>query len=387
MAEMNNYPASSRRISDIGKYDAEKVYSDSINLDMAGIPIYIVNPAGSWVPVNKIIAGNKAVPISEPIPFHLGYIQNTAGRCKLVLKPGTYVSDSTTVMLIEYIVSPTTVEHLVVIGYRTLEDISSTILQCLGIDTTRGKVVKHAIDVATLKSWISRDGDDIYLPFKGLVLEHESRHDGIGDCCMPVNYTYRNGRKVYASSIIGSIVEMNPRLRNICDTITFMDDSDVFILYISSGGGDTQTASAILTAIAQCNGTVVTVATGPCASAAPVVWSHGHIRLMTDSSSMMVHSIATTDPSTKTVSHLVDAGYFTTKMSTVFLKSTVGRVGLATDEEIGIITSTSKEYYHSAEETHRRTNAPIVNSDKDIWKYIELGKEDDLWKFQGEHDV
>lgn len=334
--------------------------------------VTITSPAKSYIVTNKSAGTN--FPILSRLPFHLGFIEDTAGIFKVVIRPDLVYSDETDIVVLDVLLDNANFEHYVIIGYKALDEISGKLLDLLGIDTTESRINVYHSDLKTITGWVLREDEDHGKPFTGGVACRDKSFISTPAGCVPICYSFINGRKVYKASILGAITPTTESWRQLCDTITFMNDDEVTILYISSGGGDTQTASSLIAAMSQTLGTVVTVACGACASAAPVIWSKGHIRLMTSNASMMVHNMAIADPSTKTTSHLVDLGEFTSNVAYLFLKRTVGAVGLATNEEIDTVIRTSREYYHSAETVLKRTGATLVSSDKDIWKAIDNEK-------------
>lgn len=334
------------------------------------ILVTITSAAGDVTKVGETLTPPS--PVADKLPFHLGYVENTDSLCKVIIKPELIYSDDTDVIVLDIPFSQGLYEHILLIGYNSLETVSKDIVDFLCVDPFSPKVKIHKTILKTLEGWIVNKETDYNKPFSSVVA-HGNRDEsfiGLPAGDVPLSYSYINGRKVYKASIIGYITGMTDSWRLLCDTITFMNKDEIMLIYISSGGGDTQTASSVIAAISQTAGTVVTIACGACASAAPVIWSKGHIRLVTDNASMMVHNIAVADPSTKTTSHIADLGDFSTLVAAMFLKKTVGAVGLATDEEIKTIITCSRDYYHSAEESRKRTNAILISSDRDIWKVV-----------------
>lgn len=330
----------------------------------------ITTAAGSTVPLSKAIGVDGY--IITRIPFHIGYIEDTDGHFHVAINSNVELTDATDVVIVDTPTSATTVDHYILIGYKDLDDAPSSLLDVLQLDTKTVSNKKYLVKLDTISPWVEACDGKFDKAFSGLLCTDDTTHRGTGVPAgqVPVSYGYVNGRKVYKACILGAIATMNDSLRTLCDTITFMGKEDYMFLYISSGGGDTQTASAIITAMSLCPGTIVSIACGPCASAAPVIWSKGHIRLITDNASMMVHSMAVSDPAVKTTSHIVDMGEFTSLVTESFLSQTVGSVGLATREEIKTCVETSKEYYHDVSEVIRRTGAPVITTDRDIWDHI-----------------
>lgn len=339
------------------------------------ITFVITTYANSPVVLERATASDDV--IATRIPFHLGFIEGTDGHFRVAINADVNLTDATDVIVIDTPTSATTVDHYLLIGYSSLDDTPSNLLDILGLDTKAGRNTKYLSKLDTISSWIEACDGKYDKAFSGQLCTDDTTHLGIGVPAgnVPISYGYVNNRKVYKACILGAICAMNDSLRTLCDTITFMKKDEYMFLYISSGGGDTQTASAIVTAMALCQGTIVTIACGPCASAAPVIWSKGDIRVITDNASMMVHSMAINDPATKTTSHIVDMGEFTSLVTESFLSHTVGGVGLATRDEIKTCVTTSKEYYHDVEEVIRRTGAEVISTDRDIWDIVEKHEE------------
>lgn len=351
-------------------YDLSKVeLGETYNLH--GITdITITAVAYSQTTVSKS-AGTNA-PITDRLPFHLGFFNHTSGLFKLIIAMDFDPSEDSKAIILDVPTSSTTVEHYVILGYPYLDTVSRDIVSFLHIDVTSPQIKKHNTTLGELALYIRWNPKDHDRPLSGRIDKTANVIYGTsidtGD--IPLSYTYVEGRKVYKACILGTITSANDAWRSLCDTIIAMGENDIIILYISSGGGDTQTASSLIAAMDMTKGKVVTVACGACASAAPVIWSKGHIRILTDNASMMVHSMAIMDPSTKTTGQLAECGDFFVYVTYEFLKSTVGYVGLATDDEISKVIRSSKEYYHSALETQKRTQAPVIQSDRDLWDII-----------------
>lgn len=348
-------------------YDHSAVMPTGSRVAVGELKCVITSPLGSAIPVSRAIATGDV--LAAKVPFHLGVVEDTSGLCKIILKPDVAISDETPVIVLDVATSETSCAHYLVIGYNRLEEISGELLDLIGLDTKQARIKRYHTVLENIYNWVSEPSNHDK-PFKGDVVPNDTEHKTVSATTIPLSYSFINGHKVYKGFILGSITHMSESWRSLCDTITFMEPDEYTLLYISSGGGDTQTASSLISAMAQTQGTVVTIACGACASAAPVIWSKGHVRLITDNASMMVHNMAISDPTTKTTSHLTEMADFASTVAKYFLKSTVGSVGLATDEEIEIVVSTSKEYYHNPAVVQRRTKASVVDTDKDIWECI-----------------
>lgn len=371
---VNQFYAENLRNDRVSLYSEEKNIKSGTVVNLFGeIYATITVPKGGIVPVTKGIGTDT--PVFTKVPFVMGFINDTMCLCNVILKSDTKVYEEDPVIVIDVPTSKNTVEHYLLIGYKSLDDIAESLLDVLGLDIESTSLKTNLTNLQNVESWIVENKDTHDKPFSGLLPKEDTTHYGVGieKGNVPISYNFVNNRKVYKACVLGTIEPMNDSWRTLCDTLTFMSEKDVLILYISSEGGDTQTASSFIAAASLSKGTLVTVACGSCASAGPVIWSVGDVRLVTDNAAMMVHSMAVSDPSTKATSHIVDMGDFISMVTEKFLRETVGKIGLATEEEIRTIVSTSKEYYHGVKEVISRTNAGLVHSDDDIWEHITEG--------------
>lgn len=116
---------------------------------------------------------------------------------------------------------------------------------------------------------------DTYLPVEFNTLSNTNVDKDIFLKC-PV-YIKRNEEgdlfiEAYVTGIISDISDYV----NLLEVLSIMTKKDHCIIYLDSPGGYVATGAHVSSCIDVCEGTVITVARGFCASAASLIWSHGH---------------------------------------------------------------------------------------------------------------
>jgi len=111
------------------------------------------------------------------------------------------------------------------------------------------------------------------------------------------------------------------KYRDLISSLYAAGPHDVFNIMINSVGGYLSSTSAIIEAIKSTEATVVAVLTGECHSAASIIALHCHNIVVTDSATMMIHTVQLgyggnthsvqrhADFSTKTANKLLDSTY------------------------------------------------------------------------------
>jgi ATP-dependent protease ClpP protease subunit len=149
-----------------------------------------------------------------------------------------------------------------------------------------------------------------------------------------------HGGIVYFAAINDS-VDMIHEYVGLLDTLYEANANDIIEINISSPGGYIATATQICSAINSCKGSVITHASGICASAGSLIWSVGHEVTVGDNALFMWHmsshfdcgnSLAIKDEAEFQVNYVRDA------LLSISLKR-----GFITEEEIARICSNPDE--------------------------------------------
>lgn len=165
------------------------------------------------------------------------------------------------------------------------------------------------------------------------------------------------GGTVYFCSIVDSISLLHEYVV-LLNKLYEAGPNDVFELNIDSPGGYIATATQICAAIRECKGTVMTHASGMCASAGSLLWSVGHEVSIGDTALFMWHmsshydygnSLAVRDEADFQVNYVRD----------VLLDISLKR-GFITDDEIAkICTNPDEAIWISAAEMRNRIESKL----------------------------
>jgi ATP-dependent protease ClpP protease subunit len=174
-------------------------------------------------------------------------------------------------------------------------------------------------------------------------------------CPVRLKQSDENGNNHYECFITSTIIDIEEYF-NLLEVLGLMRNGDTIEIFISSPGGLISTGSAISALIVECQGKVITTATGICASAGSLIWSAGHECKVKPTAVLMWH-MSSHFGSGNSKAIQIEAARMVDHVRTVFLSASVEKGHITEEEMDTICKEPNREVFISAKQMQERLDA------------------------------